>query len=74
MGSKTRLQTNNYTQVFTECCGRKGKLGLRRSGEALEEKTSELHLDGKSVFVRLVDSGLRYRTGSWLGYLLLDIW
>lgn len=63
MGSKICWQTNNYIQVFTVCCGRKGKLGLRRSGEALEEVTSELHLDGKIVFVRLVDSGLRYRMG-----------
>lgn len=64
MGSKICLQTNTYMQVLIVCRGSKGKLGLRRSLEALEEVTSELHLDGKIVFVRLVDSGFRYRTGS----------
>ena len=47
MGSKICLQTNTYMQVLIVCRGSKGKLGLRRSLEALEEVTSELSLKGK---------------------------
>lgn len=64
MGSKIGLWTNNYTQVFTECCGRKEKLDLRRSGDAFEEVTSELNLEGKIMFEKQIENGLRCRMGS----------